>query len=141
MRHFCALIIYTVASIPAFAQTISGPAITPDNRVIYNLTAIPPVVSNNRVLYSLGTAYTDGYGKLRVCDGILTIEGRGRSRAQCQSTSAPIAPTPNISAESFSTLAPAAGEPQSNSLFKDSDLSSDSSKGLQNDKAMVKMRD
>jgi hypothetical protein len=137
MNRVLTLAILVIAAAPAaLAQTINGPATIEGKGIIYNLNPTPPIVSNNRVHYAAGTAYTDSSGRPRICNGILKIEGRGRSRVQCSAVSQP-APASNVSADSFSTLSPAAGGSPSGSLRKDSTLSSDNNASLRTDKAMV----
>lgn len=138
MRCALALLILTLTAAPAaFAQTIHGPAAIAGERIIYNLNPAPPILSNNRVLYGAGTAYTDSSGRPRICNGILKIEGRGKSRVQCTALRE-ASPVPTVSAESFSTLEPAAGTSLSESLRSDAALSSDNSAGLRTDRAMTK---
>jgi hypothetical protein len=137
MKCMHAFVIMVTAATPVFAQVISGPAATLDNRVFYNLNPMPPIVSNNRVQYAPGTAYIDGYGRPKVCNGILNMDGKGRSRVRCEPFIQPASPLSDFTADAYSSLTPAAGGASSQHLRRDSNLSSDVAVELRSDKSFI----
>jgi hypothetical protein len=136
MKHFLTTFVFALISTAAVAEVINAPSVTTNGRVIYNLNPMPPIISNNRVQYPAGTAYVDYLGRPQTCSGALIIDNSGaRSRIICNQPNMTVNTNPPISANDLANLAPAAGEPVSTSLFRDSNLSSDRKIGLRSDKS------
>jgi hypothetical protein len=136
MKHFLTAFVFALISTAAVAEVINAPSTAASNRVIYNLNPLPPIVSNNRVQYPAGTAYVDRFGRPQTCNGPLIIDNTGaQTRIICNQPDSTVTTNPPIAANDLADLAPAAGEPVSTSLFRDSNLSSDRKIGLRSDKS------
>ncbi len=135
MKYFLTTFVIVSMSSVAFAEAINAPRSAANGRVIYNLNPMPPIVSNNRVQYPAGTAYIDRSGRPQTCNGPLIIDSTSpRSRIICTQPDITAEANPPLAANDLANLAPAAGEPASTSLFRDSNLPSDRNAGLRSDR-------
>jgi hypothetical protein len=135
MKRLVTLCIVLMTAFAAHAVVINGPMIVPGSGIIYNLNPQPPIVSNNQVRYASGTAYMDGYGRPKTCNGQLTLDNaRGTRRITCNELRTVAEPLSSSLADDLANLAPAAGGPtRSKSFFRDANLSSDSNTALRTD--------
>jgi hypothetical protein len=101
--------------------------------IVYNVSPLPPILSNNHVIYPSGTAMVANGGGAVACNSPLTIDPvNGTQQITCHNPV--VRQNDASSATTLANLAPAAGGPRA---LSDRNLTSDSNASLRNDYAVI----